>query len=198
MTVFFIILGISILIILLIICSYLKINIKEFEILNTKIIKLNLTISLNLFNKIAWLKLTLNQKKIKKLQNSKKLAILNKILKTRIIKDYKNVKEIVIKDWQQILKKIGKLDVERLKLKTVIGTENAAVTAYLTGIVSAVLGIIFARGMPKIEYLVEPTYREKNHMFLSINCIITLNLVHIINIRKKLKGSVPKAWKNIQ
>ena len=94
MIVFFIILGIILLTILFIICSTLKINIKELEIANKKIIKFNVKLTLNLFNRIAWLKITINKDRINKLKGSNKLKIINNILKTKILKDYQDIKAI--------------------------------------------------------------------------------------------------------
>ena len=94
MIVFFIILGIILLTILFIICSTLKINIKELKIANKKIIKFNVKLTLNLFNKIPWLRITINKDRINKLKGSNKLKIINNILKTKILKDYQDIKAI--------------------------------------------------------------------------------------------------------
>ena len=188
MIVFFIILGIILLTILFIICSTLKINIKELKIANKKIIKFNVKLTLNLFNKIPWLRITINKDRINKLKGSNKLKIINNILKTKILKDYQDIKAISIKDIKPILENIKKIKIEKTNIKLDIGTENAALTAYITGAIAAIISILLARKVTKLQYLITPVYTDKNYIFLSINCIIALKLVHIINIIKQLKG----------
>lgn len=187
-TFFCIIISIILLAIILIILSTIKINIKELEITNTKITKFNLQISLKFLNKVQWIKITINKKRMGKLKNNKKLEIINKILKTRILEKYKNIKPVVKKEWKQILKQLNKVEIEKLELKAKIGMENAATTAISIGIISAIFGVILAKKIANPKYKIEPIYINKNYIYLSVNCIISLKLVHIISVRKELKG----------
>lgn len=191
MVIFFIILltiiGIST---LLITCSNLKLEIKKFILINKKVEKFELIISLNLFNKIKWLRLKLDNKRVKKIRGSTKLKVLNKILDTKVLRKFKDARKILAKDWKHILNEVNEFDIEKIQLESKIGTENAAITAIITGALSAILGIILARKASNQQYKIEPIYINKNYIYLSINCIIGIKLVHIINMNKRLGKEV--------
>ncbi len=191
MAIFFIILlSIVILLGLLLRFSSVKINIEELEIINTKIEKFKVKISLNFLNKIPWIQLNIDQKRLKKLKDNNKLKIINKILKTRLLKDYKNIGKILTKNWKKILGETKKIRLEKLNLDALIGTESADTTALATSAVSISVPIIFGRKAERLSYNIKPLYKDKNYIFLSINCIITIKLVHIINIREIVTKSI--------
>lgn len=191
MVIFFIvILSIITAIRILITFSTLKINVKELIIINTKIGKFKIILSLNLFGKIKWLQLTLDNKRVQEMKNGTKLKLFNKILDTKILRKYKNAKQILINDWKHVSKNLNMFKIERIKLASKIGTENPAITAISTGIISSILGIFLARKATNPEFKIEPIYLNKNYLYLSINCIIAIKLVHIININKKLGKEV--------
>lgn len=187
---FYIVLALVGVSILLVTCSTLKIDVRELLLINKKLEKFEIIISLNLFNKIKWLKLKIDKAKVKKLQGSAKLKTLNKILDTKVLRKYKNARKILAKDWKHILKELNEFDIEKLNLKIKIGTENAATTAIITGTISAIIGIILARKISNPRYDVEAVFIDKNYIYLSINCIIAVKLVHIINMNKKLGKEV--------
>lgn len=172
---------------LLITCSTLKIEVKEFILINTKIEKFNIVISLNLFNKIKWLRFKLDNKRVEKIKGSGKLNFLNKLLNTKILKKYKNAGQILRSDWRVVLKKLNKVEIEKINLESKIGTENAGATAIITGTISAILGILFSRKVLNPRYLIEPIYINRNYIYLSINCIIGVKLVHIIHSKEYVK-----------
>ncbi len=172
---------------LLIRLSYLKINILEFELLNKEIKKFKVRISLNLFNKFKWLWITLDNKKIQELKNSKRQKLVNEILKTRVLKDYKDLKNVIIKNWKKVLSKDRIFDIESLKLDSKIGTTDAALTGYIVGYIYFLIGILFPKKKSKNTYMIHPVYKDENYIYLSINCILSIKLVHIININKKKK-----------
>lgn len=176
--------------IILIRFSSLKIDVKELVVINKNVEKFKVIISLNLFSKIKWLKLTLDNEKIKKIRGSGKLKAFNKILDTKVLRKYKNARQMLIKDWKHILKNLNKLEIESVSIESKLGTENAAITAISTGIVSAVLGIILPRKTSNLQYKIEPIYINRNYIYLSINCIIAVKLVHIININRMLGKGV--------
>lgn len=186
MTIFFVtLLAIITTIIIAIICSSLRINIKELELVNTKIYKINLEFSLNLFNKVKWFKLTLNERRIEKLRNNSKI---NKILNSRMLRKYKNIEKTVFRKRKEISKILKNLQIEKINMYAKIDTENPCLTAYLIAFISSILAIALARKISNPKYKIEPIYRDKNYIYLSINCIIAIKLVHIININKKVKG----------
>lgn len=165
---------------ILLIYSKLVIEIKELDIVNIKIGKFKVVISLKLFNKIKWLKLTIDDKKIAKLKNSTKLKALDKILKQ--YKDFRQIKNL-----KKITKELKKIKIEKIKIKLTIGTENPAITALTVGTLSTALSIILAKITTLPAYKIKPIYINKNYIHLSINCIIAIKMVHIISIKKLLK-----------
>ena len=58
---------------------------------------------------------------------------------------------------------------------------------FFVAIVSSIIGIALARKIENPRYTIEPVYGDMNYIFLSINCIFEIKLVHIINIFIKLK-----------
>ena len=79
MTVFLIIISIIALIILIIVSSTLRIDIKELETINTKIIKLKIIISLLAFNKLKWIGIKIDKNRIEIIKKSIKKPLMNKI-----------------------------------------------------------------------------------------------------------------------
>ena len=145
----------------------IKFHIKEFELQNNKIERIKIIISLNLFNKFDILKIKLNSEKIKKIFNKS-----NKKIKIEI----EDVKYVIQKTY-----------IENISITAKMGTKNPTTTAILVGISSSVLAIILARKVKYSKYSIEPIYQDKNYIYLSINCIFKIKLVHIINIIKKLR-----------
>ena len=184
MVVVFIIISIFILLTLLTICSNLKIDIKELELINKKINKLQLVVSLELFNKFKWLKLKLDNDRVNKISKKMKIDLFNKLLNSRILTQYKNINSKLISEWKEIFQK---MNLEKINLYLKLGTEDASLTAYLIGIISAFAGIFLSRKVSRCKYLIDPDYSNKNYIYLSINCIISIKLVHIININKVFK-----------
>lgn len=185
MTIFLIIIGIIFLGLILVRFSDLEINIKDFELLDLKINKFDLEFSLKLFDKFKWVKFRLDNKKFEKLKNSPNKKVFDKILNTNLFKNFKNASKTTLN--------ILKLSRENAILKSFnlyskIGLESAPTTAFVIGVISSILGIILARKIKKPTYKIEPLYLNKNYIYLSLNCIISLKLVHIINMKKPLKG----------
>ena len=154
--------------------SRLKISIQSLEIKNKRIKSLQVIISLALFGKLDVLKLKLNNNSV------------NNILKRRLnIKVLTEPNRGIVKDWKILLQNIK---IENMNLNIEIGTENAAVTAYIVGIVSAIIGFVLPHRINDIRYVIEPLYNGENQIFLALNGIFTVKLVHIISIRKELKN----------
>ena len=190
MVIFFVILILFISSIILIKNSTFKVDIKELIIKNKEIEKFKIKISLNLFNKIKWISLGLDNNKMDEIRNGSKLKIFNKILGKRILKKYKNAGKILIKDWKNQLKTFNNIKLENVNILSEISTEDAASTAVIAGVISAILGIILAKKATDIYYKIDPVYLNKNNIYISITCIISIKLVHIININKSLGKEV--------
>ena len=90
--------------------------------------------------------------------------------------DIKFFKDRDIKlDYKQLLKKID-IYFEKIDLNIQLSTEDAALTAILTGIISAGLGII----LKKPKYEVIPIFSNKNFLKLKLDCIFSVHLMQYI------------------
>ena len=94
---------------------------------------------------------------------------------------------------EKIKELIKNIQVEKIIINSKIGTENPIITSFIVATLASILAILFAK-IKKPSYKIEPVYTNKNYLYLNINCIFKVKLVHIINISKKLKkkGVVPK------
>jgi len=117
-------------------------------------------------------------KKIKIFEKDRKnIKLDNKKLDIKLIKN----NDIKI-DYREFLKHIN---IEQIDLNMQLGTEDAALSAILTGIIGAGLGII----LKKPKYEVIPIFANKNLVKIKLNCIISLNLMQYIYklVSRKIK-----------
>ena len=91
-------------------------------------------------------------------------------------------KEIKI-NYKELLQNID-IDVKKIDLNAQIGTQDAALTAILVGILSSLLGII----LKKTKYQINPVYVNKNILTVKIECIISIYLMQYIY--RKISGKV--------
>ena len=180
---FFIVLNV------LLIFSTLKIEIKNLEYtLPKKYRKLNnnyeLNIKLYILKKIRIAKITINKdSKI----NQKILDLEKRIGINKGSFDFRIV---------EALKKLN-IKLEKFKLKLYLGTEDAAITAILIGIISSALGIFLRNKLSdenNTKFETIPIYNDINFLKIYFNCIFKTNLIHIIYIIYILntKGKVDK------
>lgn len=139
----------------------IKICIDELEVENFEINKADIII------KFGILKFKLNKEKLKKIISNNKSKI-----------------KLEVNDFKEIIKKI---EVPKLNINAKFGTGEPNSTAFFVAIVSSIIGIALARKFENPRYTIEPVYGDGNYIFLSINCIFEIKLVHIINIFIKLK-----------
>lgn len=152
----------------------LKIGNKE----NNSRIKDNYEIKITLYflQKVPFFWFRLNNKKIRKISNSKQLKKIDiKALERKV----KFNKEIV-----EAIKNI-KIKISKLNLKVDIGTEDALLTSYLIAFIASIIGIILPHiveknKMKNCNYIVNPIYQNKNEYHISLNSIISIKIVHII------------------
>ena len=97
-----------------------------------------------------------------------KTELHNRNLDIKFIKN----KDINI-DYKDLLPDV---EIEHINLHAQIGTEDAALTALLTGSISAILGII----LKKPKYEVIPIYSNKNLLKIKLDCIISAHLMQYI------------------
>lgn len=121
-------------------------------------------IYLLIFNKIK-----LYKKDIRNM-DKQNIKFQNKDIDIKFFKD----RDIKI-DYKQLLEKID-IYFEKIDLNIQLSTEDAALTAILTGIISASLGII----LKKPKYEVIPIFSNKNFLKLKLDCIFSLHLMQYI------------------
>ena len=197
MILFFLCLFVIVLIILLIKNASIKIFITNLNIdTESKEILKNYEFKVQIcaFNKIPIIGYKINEKKVKKIQKSKlidkianiKFEKIGESLQLNFIEDYKRINKInVIK----IIIKNLKLQILKFNFYLKIGTENVHITSYLVPILSLMLSLILNYGSLNVKkavvrnyyYKINPVY-NKNLIKLSLNCIINVKIVHIINI----------------
>lgn len=135
------------------------------------------------------------KKEIKKLEDSKNLKIISKIDTSKIFsKLEKRLKEQIKKNDINILKIIKvifinlKLQTLKYKMNLQLGIEDVALNSILIVMISTIVSIILKQTVKNIKnynnyfYKISPVYGKGNIFKLSLNCIINLKLVHIINI----------------
>lgn len=124
-------------------------------------------------------KLKLFKKNIRNI-DKKRIKFQNKDLDIKFLKD----RDIKV-DYKDLLQKID-IYFEQIDLNVQLGTEDAALTAVLTGIISTVLGIIIRK--PRYEII--PIYANKNFLKIKLDCIFSVHLMqYIIKVfSKKIKG----------
>lgn len=178
MTTFFIILIIILILAIAITTIPIKVHIERLEVINQSIEDIELGIS------FGWLKIKLEKDKIQRILNNNKIEALIERIKKRIKNDYKIKPKIAVKDIKNFLRKI---EINKLKLNAVIGTTDIFITTFLVTITSIIIPFLIIKNAENPEYEITPRYIEENYLKLSIKCIISVKLVHIIDIAKELE-----------
>ena len=181
----------SSLITLLVLLSNIKIDINRVHIEANKNHKLKISFivkfSLCLFNKLRYFTTTIDNQKINLLYKSGKIDI-NKF------KEDKNINKELFKALRTT-----EYTIEKFKIDGELGTENAAFTALTTGLLNSIIPILILRKIKSKNidnyYLnINPIFINQNLLNLDFDCIISIKLVHIIDIIYFLikKGRVNK------
>ncbi len=183
--VFFIILF-FILISLVIVCSTIKIDVQKLKFSNGERRNLQydylIFLELRFLNYIKIMKLTLTPQKLKALNEKVKInEKLQKIDVKDIKKDLPNKSEI-----KELGKKLN-LKLEEFHLNLEIGTKDVIITSAIIAILASVVGILLPKCIKryhfeKYRYKMMPIYQNQNVIKLSLNCIIQVKVIHIINI----------------
>lgn len=190
MLLFFSIILFIFILILLITLSELKLKINDFELFNSedkRDIKYNVKIGLYFLGKLPILVFNLSDKKASKFI---KRSYLEKLVKDLPKINNDKVKLKNKKIWS-ILRKNGKITT--FKLKMYIDTENVLTTSYLVGIISIIIPNLLRSNIENanpesINYKIIPIYKNKNLIYLELNSIFSIKLVHIINMFTKKMG----------
>lgn len=148
------------------------------------------SIRLKLLDKITWLKIKIDKNKMKKIENSKifKSKIFNKVNEYEYIRDIilKNKEEIFKKDNIKYIKEINP-KVNQFKLNMQICTLDGVFTSFGVAILAAIISILLAKNVEKFDknkykYVITPIYEQKPKIKIELNCIISIKIVHIMNV----------------
>ena len=85
---------------------------------------------------------------------------------------------------------------EKMNLKIIVGTEDAAITAIAVGIISSLISIFFHNkifDINKQKYEVLPLYENKSILKIEFDGIFTFKIANIIGMAKYLKRRVDKS-----
>ena len=171
------IICILIFLVLLITFSTIRIQVENFEASNMENMKkpknYKIKIALYLFNKIKWIWISLDDKKIQKISQKSKWNEVD-------IKKYVDVKDI------KLVKKLSP-KISFLNLKVKLGTFDIVATTYLVAILSTFVAVLLPYTIKKYKkenyyYEILPVYSDKNLYEIKLNCIIEEKMVHIISI----------------
>jgi len=150
-------------------------------------------VRLYLFNKIRWLSIKIDNKKVKKFEKGRLLQWIDKKAGMRIEEEMKHMETLILKERKKIFSKqtwehIKDLNIKisKLKMSVEIGTENAVITSYLTAFIGTAVSILLAFAIEdykkeKYHYTITPLYKNQNLLKMDFNCIINIKMVHIIN-----------------
>ena len=114
-------------------------------------------------------KIKLFKKDMKKMKMSD-FKLRNKDIDIKILKN----KDFKI-NYRELLQNVD-IDIKKIDLYTQIGTQDAALTAILVGIISGILGIV----LRKPKYQIIPIYSNKNLLKIKLECIISIYLMQYI------------------
>ncbi len=173
MTIFIIVSIFLIIINIMIFFTEIKIQVEDFKFdsQNKETNKsFKVIIKLNIFKKVNYFKFTINNDKIKSYNTKQSFDIIFK----DVFKGEKNKKN---------LKNKKQIKIEKLNLNIDVGTEDAALTAIITGIVSIIISFLIGQNVKSgndINWNINSIYNS-NLLKLELNCIISIKLIHIIN-----------------
>ena len=189
------ILIILILIIFAIIFSTIRIKIRKLEFTNIHENKMNykIKVSMYFFNKLKWLSLNLDNKKMKKMFTKMHLE------KIDIEKIERDLQLSDIKAILGIAPKISYLD---LNIK--LGLENILLTTYVIPFLCTIISMILPKITEKkdfnnVKYKVGPIYKEENLYDIQASSNIEIKVINILNsgyqIFKNRKNLKQKSYK---
>ena len=152
--------------------SKLQITIENLDIATDRkeIIKRNFDIYLGIivFNKIQILKINLKKIKNKKINFGTVLEQAKKF-------EARTNKQEGLKDLIVSLKHLD-FETKKIDLNVELGTEDAALSAVLVGVIASFLGIIL-KGQ---KFKIMPIYQDKNILKIKLDGIFRVNLIHYI------------------
>ena len=184
------------LIIIGLVFSKIKINIKNITIIN-KDKNFDIEIKIYLFGILKILKIKINSENMIILKSKIKLQKIKK----KILKNF-NVNKIENSIFKRItfreLKKL-QLNVITLKIYLEYSTNNILLTTYSVPVISTIFGFLYNLSIKKYDSLnyyfkINPMYLNKKYFYIEGESIIEIKMVHIISIMYQLlrKGEKKK------
>ena len=193
MLLFFSIIILIMLFIILVLSSELKIKINKLKIHSVSDNfkpEYNIDIGLYFAKKIKWFNFKMENNEVPKLFKNKFIEEKLKNLKL-FNKGHNKIQRKIIKIVVEQIRK--NIVINTLKLKVYIDTKDVLATSYLVGIISASIPNIVRPNLESFdkkcfEYSVIPLFKNQNYLYLSLNSIISIKVVHIINMLKMTGG----------
>lgn len=203
MVVFLYVFGIAIFLIIIVIFTTIKINVKEFmihdadslSIIIKSILKrdlkkicnsinINIQVQFYFFNILPYFAVSFTNNSIKRRiqhfrSQKQKSKRLQKSIKSSLI--FKQTKKAIIQN----------IKLDKLNFIIDLGTENSTLTASITGIIYIIISLIlpYIASNNKIKnyyYTINQYYKSKNIFYLNLNMLINLK---VFNLLKELKNT---------
>lgn len=179
----------------MIITIRIKIKFIDFEFSSQNKEHLNrnykIEITVYTFNLIPILKLKITNKKIQKMFDNEKIRKAINEQKAKIIENRKDIDLKSIKEIKNI-----RIEIDEMNLNILLGTEDAAITAFIIPIISTFIAIFLSQKVEKYNdkqiFSIKPIYINQNLINVEFSGIFQIKMIHIINticiVNKKRKG----------
>lgn len=193
---FFITISIILVNVIMLIFSSFKLIVTNLEINNSnnKIMPIyELKIAFYLLGKIKLFSFKINNKKTKKILEKDFIKQKIENIKIKSHEKSKKQKKFQIKILKQFIKK---LELESINLLIYVDTKNVILTSYFVGIISSIIPNILKENIKNFDskhhiFKITPLYKNQNYIYIKLNCIINIKIVHIMSMYKlgnKYKG----------
>lgn len=189
-------LFIILIIIVMIITTKIKISFSNFKINTQNKEKLDKNYKIETiiytFSKIPIAKIKITNEKIQQIKKNTRIKEILKKQETKLIENRKDIDIDIIKSIKNV-----KVEIQEIKLKIKIGTENATMTAFIIPILSTFIAAILSKTIKKYNnkqtFEITPIYINQNLINIEFSGIIEIKMIHIINTicivnKKKRKG----------
>ena len=193
---FFITISIILVNVIMLIFSSFKLIVTNLEINNSnnKIMPIyELKIAFYLLGKIKLFSFKINNNKTKKILEKDFIKQKIENIKIKSHEKSKKQKKFQIKISKQFIKK---LELESINLLIYVDTKNVILTSYFVAIISSIIPNILKENIKNFDskhhiFKITPLYKNQNYIYIKLNCIINIKIVHIISMYKlgnKYKG----------
>ena len=197
MLLFFSILAIVVLFVILILLSDLNIVIDNLELTNIKeiICKPNkIRIEVLFLGKVKWFGYSFKKFKISKKINMSNIQKLYKKIeeKNNGLTNKQKIKPYLYIE-NSIIKLIKYSKTKRFKTEIIVDTVNVELLAYIIALVSTIIPNLIRKhiddyNQEKFNFNIIPLFNNTNSIYIKLNCIFSIKIVHIINMLKLEKG----------